>query len=208
MDHFYRKTNIEIFKKWVYFQVMHDSRLTLVQYDERTYQIFYQDKVARFVVWPIGIIEEAIMQGEQLLFYLHYQFYNFHYATDLFYRMIEKLTEKEKTSQKILLCCSGGMTTGYFAQRLHRYCQLNHLPYEFEATAIYNLEKVYHQYCLILLAPQLRFKRNELSEKCRPIPVEDIEASVFATYDCHAMIEHIERFLKNGGKHERKKENA
>ena len=29
MDDFYRKENIEVFKKWVYFQVLNDSRLTL-----------------------------------------------------------------------------------------------------------------------------------------------------------------------------------
>ena len=47
MDDFYRKENIEVFKKWVYFQVLNDPRLTLEEYDERTYKIFYQQKVAR-----------------------------------------------------------------------------------------------------------------------------------------------------------------
>ena len=42
MDDFYRKENIEVFKKWVYFQVLNDPRLTLEEYDERTYKIFYQ----------------------------------------------------------------------------------------------------------------------------------------------------------------------
>ena len=62
---------------------------------QRTYKIYYKNRVARFVVWPIGIVEEAIMEGEELLFYLHYQFYNFHYATNLFHRMMEKLLEDE-----------------------------------------------------------------------------------------------------------------
>ena len=32
------------------------------------------------------------------------------------------------------------MTTGYFAEKLNKYCQLNHLPYHVDATAVYQLE--------------------------------------------------------------------
>ena len=71
MDKFYRIENIEVFRKWVYFQVQNDPRLIIEKYDKRTFKIFYHNKVARFVVWPIGIIEEAISEGEELLFYLH-----------------------------------------------------------------------------------------------------------------------------------------
>ena len=54
--------------------------------------------------------------------------------------MMDKLMEDDQQSYHILLCCSGGMTTGYFAQKLNKYCQLNHLPYHIDATAIYELE--------------------------------------------------------------------
>ncbi|MEG0685516.1 MAG: hypothetical protein RR428_10690, partial [Coprobacillus sp.] len=105
MDNFYRTENIEVFRKWVYFQVVNDPRLTIEQYDERTFKIFYKNKVARFVIWPIGVIEEAVNEDNELLFYLHYQFYNFHFSKDLFYRMIHKLTEEITQDEiQILLC--------------------------------------------------------------------------------------------------------
>lgn len=204
MEAFYKQEDLEVFRKWVYYQVENDPRLTLEKYDERTYKIYYQKRVARFVIWPIGIVEEAIMEGEELLFYLHYQFHNFHYATNLFHRMMEKLLEDEKTNYHILLCCSGGMTTGYFAQKLNKYCQLNHLPYQIDAQAVHQLENVYQNYDFIFIAPQLRYKQRELSQTLKPVPVYNIEASVFATYDCQAMIEVIEKAIKDGGYDERK----
>lgn len=204
MEAFYKQEDLEVFRKWVYYQVENDPRLTLEKYDSRTYKIYYKKRVARFVIWPIGIVEEAIVEGEQLLFYLHYQFYSFHYATNLFHRMIDKLTEEEKSTYHILLCCTGGMTTGYFAQKLNKYCQLNHLPYHIDAQAVHQLEKVYQNYDFIFIAPQLRYKQRELSQTLKPVPVYNIEASVFATYDCQAMIEVIEKAIKDGGYDERK----
>ena len=197
METFYKQEDLEVFRKWVYYQVVSDPRLTLEKYDSRTYKIFYKNKVARFVIWPIGIVEEAITQGDELLFYLHYQFYNFYYATNLFQKMMDKLTEEEQQSYHILLCCSGGMTTGYFAEKLNKYCQLNHLPYHVDATAIYDLENIYQHYDLIFIAPQLRYKQQDLSKQLSPVHVQNVAPSIFATYDCQAMIEEIEKNLKD-----------
>lgn len=200
MDPFYRTENIEIFRKWVYFQVMNDPRLTLEEYDSRTYKIYYQKRVARFVIWPIGIVEEAVTEGEELLFYLHYQFYNFCFATDLFHRMIQKLTEVHEEKKSILLCCSGGMTTGYFAEKMNKYCQLNKLPYTIQAAPVYHLQDVYQKFDLILVAPQLRYKAAELMQQLQPVTVKCIEPTTFATYDCQALLDQIEDFYKSEGK--------
>lgn len=193
MDTFYRTENIEVFRKWVYFEVINDPRLIIEQYDERTFKIFYKNRVARFVVWPIGVIEEAINEGDNLLFYLHYQFYNFHFSKDLFYRMINKLTEEvNQEEQKILLCCSGGMTTGFFAEKMNKYSVLNQLKYHFHATSAHDLDNVYNDYEVILLAPQLRYKVFEFTEKYKPSIVMSIDPVTFATYDCQALLKQIE----------------
>lgn len=200
MDAFYRTENIEVFRKWVYYQVTHDPRLSIEKYDERTYKIFYKNRVARFVVWPMGVIEEAINEDDKLLFYLHYQFYNFHFATDLFYRMIAKLTEENKEEKKsILLCCTGGMTTGFFAEKMNKYCELNRLSYEINAAPAYHLQNVYQDYDLILVAPQLRYKIIELSQQLKPTVVKSIDPVTFATYDCQALVNQINDFYKEEG---------
>lgn len=197
MDVFYRGENIEVLKKWVYFQIKDDTRLTLEVCDSQTYKIFYKNKIATFVAWPMGIVEESIMEGDKLLFYLHYQFYNFRFAKDLFDRMMAKLTEETDTRVKnILLCCTGGMTTGFFAEKMNAYCELNQLPYHINASAIYNLDNVYQDYRLIFIAPQLRYKVVELSQKYKPTVVQSIEPITFATYDCQALLTQIEEFYK------------
>lgn len=201
MDTFYRTENIDVFKKWVYFQVKNDERLNIEISDSQTYKIYYNNKVASFVVWPIGIIEETIYEGEKILFYLHYQFYNFHFAKDLFYRMIHKLTEDvEIEIRHILLCCTGGMTTGFFAEKMNQYCELNQLSYKINASAIYNVDNIYQDYELILVAPQLRYKVMELSQKYKPTVVKSIEPVAFATYDCQALLTQIESFYKENQK--------
>ena len=144
---------------------------------------------------PIGIVEEAIFQGNDLLFYLHYQFYNFYFAKDLFQRMLNKLLETPQEMKKILLCCSGGMTTGYFAQRLNQCCRLNHLPYIFNASPEYHLLEVYKNYDLILLAPQLRYMIGEIMLKVKPVDVFNIDAKTFATYNCQELLKVVEGYF-------------
>lgn len=195
MDNFYRIENIEVFRKWVYYQVLSHKELRLEIYDERTYKIFYKNKVARFVVWPIGIIEEAIVDDEELTFYLHYQFQNFKYATDLFNRMIDKLLEEvEIKKRKVLLCCSGGLTTGYFAQRLNHFCKLNQLPYFFEATGVDRIKETYDKYELILLAPQIQYQVKRIKEEIKGCLLASIDPMTFATYDCALLLKLVQSY--------------
>lgn len=196
MDLFLRDIHIVVFRKWVYFQFVSNPDVKIELYDERTYKIYYQDKIARFVVWPIGIIEEAIFENGKLLFYLHYQFNNLYFAKVFFEKMVYKLYEKQAKKRNILLCCSGGMTTGYFAQKINRCCRLNHLPYHVDATAQYQLEKVYKNYDLILLAPQLRYKSIELASKLDFKKVLNIDSKTFATYNCQDILKVIEDYFK------------
>ncbi len=191
MDEFYRKENIYIFKRWVYYQVKEDCDLKIEICDERTYKIYYQDKIAKFIIWPMGIVEECVFDEENLLFYLHYQFYNYYYATDLFYRMIKKLKEvKRKSICHVLLCCTSGMTTGFFADKLNQYCQSNRIPVQVEATSFHSLDKVYGKYDFIFLAPQLRFQLMKLKEKIDK-KIECMDPVVFATYDCQEFIKNL-----------------
>ena len=38
METFYKQEDLEVFRKWVYYQVTSDPRLKLEKYDSRTYQ--------------------------------------------------------------------------------------------------------------------------------------------------------------------------
>lgn len=197
MDIFFRNENIEVFKKWIYFQVENDPRLTLEECDSQKFYIHYHNRTAQIVMWPkgMGIIEESIMEDDQIIFYLHYEFKNYQFAKNLFDKMIDKLVEeKHKEIKKILLCCTGGMTTGFFAEKLNKYSELCNFYYHFDATALYKLNNFSHlDYDMILLAPQLRYKALELSLEYKDITVKCIDPDIFATYDCEKLIQEIEK---------------
>ena len=46
METFYKQEDLEVFRKWVYYQVVSDPRLTLEKYDSRTYKIYYKKRIA------------------------------------------------------------------------------------------------------------------------------------------------------------------
>ncbi len=193
MDHFLKDIHKEVFKKWIIYQLQQYPRFTYEIVDSKTYHIYCNNKIGKLVVWDMGIIEESIYEGETLLFYLHYELNHLHFAVDYFYRMIEQMKISSiKQKIQVLLCCSGGMTTSFFAEKLNNYCQLNHINIEVNATAVYHLPDVYQDYDMILVAPQLRYQVIELSQKYKPAIVQSIDPVVFATYDCPALLNQVE----------------
>lgn len=197
MDNFYKEGNVELFKIWVCNRVKEHKELELRIIDQNTYEIIYNNKVGRFVVWPKEIIEESIEIEGEMLFYLHYEFHNFIYATDLFERMIQVLLKESIVmKKKILLCCSGGMTTGYFASRANQFCKLNQLPYEIDANSVDKIFNIYKEYQMILLAPQIHYRLREIKECYPDSKVVLIDPSTFASYDCAKLIKVVEDNLQ------------
>lgn len=201
MDDFFNEESLILFKKWIYFQLKNNPRLTF-QENDHGFDIEYKNKKAHIEIWSMGIIEETITYKDQTLFYLHFQLRDYGFAMDMFERMINKLLEEEKNiNRTVLLCCTGGMTTSFFAEKMNKYCELNRLSYHFQATAIYNLDSVHQDYELILLAPQLRYKILELTSMYKPTTLKTIDPETFATYDCQKLLETVEDFYEEK-KHE------
>ena len=190
MDVFYRHENIDYLKKWVYYQIKDDQRFKVEQTDDKTLLIYYENRVATYCVWPMGIIEESVVEDGNILFYLHFQFRNFHFCTDMFQRMLKTLVEEKKII-KVLLCCTGGMTTGFFAEKLSRYCELNNLPYKIDAYPSYHLDNVYMNYDYMFLAPQLKHKLLEFKQKYNTLEVRCIDPTTFATYNCLELLKEL-----------------
>ena len=191
MDMFYRQENIHVFKRWVFFQIQNDKRLRFEVKDENTYSISYKNKTATYTIWPMGVIEETIEEHGEVIFYLHFKFRNFHFCTDMYNRMINKLVEEEKKEIKILLCCTGGMTTGFFAEKMNQYCELNGLHVIVNASPLYHLDNVIMNYDYLLVAPQLRYKLPELIQKYKGVKIDSIDPATFATYNCEQLIKYV-----------------
>ena len=118
-------------------------------------------------------------------FHLHFELLDLARAQELFGEMLDvfvRLEHPEPT--KVLLCCSGGLTTTMFADALTRTAKSFHQDYVFEAKG---LERAIAEgdegYACVMLAPQVGYQRAEAAAAFPGIPVFEVPAKTFGTYD-------------------------
>lgn len=194
IDTFYQKENLEVYKRYLYFQLKDDPRF-ITEYQDQQILIHYQTRTASITFHDIGMIEETIMCHHKKIFYLHFPLTTFPIAKELYQCMINKLIEEKTEPMKVILCCSGGMTSGFFKEKMQDYIHRNHLPLIIDGAAVHTVEKKCVNYDLILLAPQMRYKQNTISSITHK-EVDVIDPQVFATYDCDSLYKQIQNLYR------------
>ncbi len=121
-------------------------------------------------------------------FHLHFEMLDLARAQELFGEMrdvLERLEHPQPT--KVLLCCSGGLTTTMFADELTRTAERFHQDYVFEAKglerAIEEASRTDEGYACVMLAPQVGYLRDRAVRAFPGIPVFEVPAKTFGTYD-------------------------
>jgi PTS system cellobiose-specific IIB component len=66
--------------------------------------------------------------------------------------------------KKILLLCSAGMSTSIVVRKMKQESDKRGLEVEIDALGLENFHDKLNEYDVFLLGPQVRFKKNELSE--------------------------------------------
>lgn len=194
IDTFYQKENLEVYKRYLYFNLQKDPRFK-TSFKDNILLIHYQTKTASMTFHESGFIEESIINNNQQIFYLKYPLTTFPIANKLYQCMIDKLIEKEPKTMKVILCCSGGMTSGFFKEKMLEYIKRNHLPLIIDGAAVHTVEKRCIDYDLILLAPQMRYKKDKIASLTHK-NVDIIDPQVFATYDCSALYQQIQQYYR------------
>ena len=119
---------------------------------------------------------------------------NMKHALELFNEMLEIIqTLVNRPQVKILLSCSGGLTTGFFAMKLNECAKLLDKDFKFEAVAFNKLIETAENYDIILLAPQISYQHASLQEQLPNKIVLKIPTQVFAKYDVSKLIDLIEK---------------
>lgn len=147
-------------------------------------------------------IEDVIHHKNE--FYLHFQMTHLKHATQLFYEMKECIQQIE--NQKfihILLSCSGGLTTSYFALLLNEAIEVLHLHMQVDAIAYTQIPQVIDQYDMIFLAPQISYLLSHLKQLNKKIPIRSIPSQIFAKYDTKAFLDMVINELSNNEKKEK-----
>ena len=161
MDEFLSELYVEYFKKWILLQTSKDYKLYFNDNDSNIILIEAENSLSRVTFNRFNIIELCVMNNNdnKLEFYIHFQMQNLGHAKRLFEEMIECIYNTIKQPVlKILLSCSSGLTTSYFAEKLSQTAELLELNYQFQAVGWEKVLAAALDFDVLLLAPQRSYQ--------------------------------------------------
>ena len=122
-------------------------------------------------------------------FFLHFELKEEDHAHGLYREMIDTLKKHEsRCTLHVLLSCTSGMTTGFFAEKLNEAAKTLSLDHEYSAVAFSSIHNAGFNADVILLAPQIAWQLKKVKEVFTDQLVITIPASVFASYDAGKVI--------------------
>ena len=135
-------------------------------------------------------------KSEEPLFFLHFELKDMDHARQLFNEMIQSLKQAhEKVTTKILLSCSSGFTTSFFADKLQTAAETVGLDYSFSAVSYTDLFEAAQDQDAVLLAPQIGYLLKKVQEIYPDKLVFQIPTNVFATYNASRMLDILKEEL-------------
>lgn len=193
LDEFYKDLYMNVFKKWI---CMQENPNYIIKEHKDFIQIESSYGIAEVTFNLYYIIELKVTskKRKELDFYLHFQMNTLKHAVSLFNEMLEsllKLSDEAKT--KVLLCCSGGLTTSYFAREINEANKLLKNAIEVSAVGYNQLYQIGKQFDIIFLAPQISYLHAQIQSILKEQVVLKIPPLVFARYDVGTMIKDIEQ---------------
>lgn len=197
---------IDQFKQWVLTQTSPNYKLFISEKDENVIVIETSYCRGEVTFFPMDIIQLYVLNlvVNRHVFYLHFQMHTLEHAMKLFDEMLECVQElTAKPPVKVLLSCTSGLTTGFFAQKLNESAQLLSLNYEFSAVSYSNLYQTAGQYDIILLAPQISYIYDTAKKILHNKKVCKIPPKTFATYDVRSLFTELEPLLEPVTSHSR-----
>lgn len=133
----------------------------------------------------------------EAIFFLHFELKDQEHAMALTNEMLSCIkSQSQKTHTRILLSCTSGMTTSFFAGKIQEAAKTLDLDYEVNAVSYNDLYNEGFHHDIILLAPQIGYQLKKAKEVFRDKIVRAIPAQIFASYDAGKMIDYIRQELK------------
>ncbi len=142
-------------------------------------------------------------------FFLHFHATEPDHTMGLFHEMVDTLVGlREEQTTEILLCCTAGMTTSFFADRMNQVAQTLGLNWSFSAVSVNEVYEHGASKAAILVAPQIGYQAARIAETMRDVPVLNIPTAVFASYDAAGCIEFVRNELQERAQSEQKQETS
>lgn len=206
-----KKRNVEFidfdFRAWI--QNQPQKEYDLVVEDDDHYRLLTKYGRAEINFYPNEIVEISItsFKDNEPKYYLHFQLKDEEHTKTLFYEMEQALETLESERKiKVLLSCSSGFTTSFFASRLTEAADTLDLDYTFDAVSYFDLYDQAENYDIVLLAPQIGYMLKKLSTSMPNKLILQIPTAVFASYNAMSALEFIQTNLRRRcEKHKKKK---
>lgn len=193
MDSFFQDINFDIYKLWIENLSIAGVKIEKKPNDESVIY-FKKDKILGITAFYRDyLVEHEIIDTytNERLYYMHYQFIDFKFSLSIFNDFINTLKKFHNQKQiKVLLCCSVGYTSTYFAHGIKEFCKLIKAPIEIDAGGYLQIDDVSQNYQLILLAPQIAYLQPKLLLKYQR-NVFSIPPRIFATNDYKHVVDFI-----------------
>ncbi|MCF0259426.1 MAG: ROK family protein [Erysipelotrichaceae bacterium] len=142
---------------------------------------FYDDEIVEMMI--------RTKTDSSIRYYLHFQLKHMEYAKTLYREMMEAFHDlKCHERVRVLLCCTSGATTGYFANLLNEASQAMGLEYSFEATSYYFLYDKAPAYDVILAAPQINYKFKNIVNSLPRKLILQMPTVIFAQNNAFEML--------------------
>lgn len=97
--------------------------------------------------------------------------------------------------KKILLICAGGMSTGILMKKMEKYASEQGFGLQIEAIGMSAYEEVYKNYDVILLGPQVSYKKDEIQGVTK-LPIAVIEAYDYAVGNVANIMKQVDELYK------------
>ncbi len=131
-------------------------------------------------------------------FFLHFHAEERDHAIQLFREMIQTLLSlEEQQVTEVLLCCTAGMTTTFFAEKLNQVAEAMGLNWQFSAVAVNEAYEHGRDKAAVLVAPQIGYQTERIAAAMGEVPVLAIPTAIFASYDAAACVEWVRDELAN-----------
>jgi PTS system cellobiose-specific IIB component len=97
--------------------------------------------------------------------------------------------------KKVLLICAGGMSTGILMKKMEKYAAEQGFVLQIEAVGMSVYEEVYKNYDVILLGPQVSYKKAEIEEVTK-MPIAVIAAYDYAVGNVANIMKQVDELYK------------
>ncbi len=85
--------------------------------------------------------------------------------------------------KKIVLLCNQGMSTSALVMKMREVAERNNLDYDIQAYSVDSAETTAKDADVILLGPQIRYKKTEVQKQFPDKPVDVIDMAVYGMLD-------------------------